>query len=319
MITDRKKKLKLDTLKKCEDVILKILHKVHPNIFKSKPEPSPSCNMIKLKAARARLNEVSITPASPSPPREMPPLHTPIVIPTEKVNKKPPNPDEFQIKNWENTFDVKSRIGARSYPESYKTEKPDVYSKAAESLSSTSNSKKIVFDRLGTKVDMSKPPLSAEDLQQLTAPEREVYFEEAQNLSMGELEDLRQVLQKKLQQNDDRKPITDLRNKLTRENPNKTKEKEQKAQTVVKPVPAPIPPPVISKPKSPRIEKVYKNPDSIFGNLLSSIDEQILGDSGTKKKDKKDQTKDEKHSKSDHKSSEKDSKKDSSKKGSSFQ
>ncbi|KAF5292640.1 hypothetical protein FQR65_LT11192 [Abscondita terminalis] len=237
MITDRKKKLKLDTLRKCEDVILKILQKVHPNIYKqSEPHfPKFYCkdppaeksflsdddlmNSVRLQVARARLNEIS-TPASPSPPRDVVALPPPIVIPTEKVtSRKLDTP-------WERRED---RLLGSSRPEIHK---PDIYRRAAESLTTIANKDVVI----GTKVDMSVPPLSAEDLQELTEPD---------NLTVGELENLRDVLQKKIV-NEDLKSES-----------NKPKHRDTKIK--------------------PRVEKVYKDPDTQFGNLLSSIDYQILG------------------------------------------
>ncbi|XP_031332986.1 uncharacterized protein LOC116163261 [Photinus pyralis] len=277
MITDRKKKLKLDTLKKCEDVILKILQKVHPTIYKQIEQtdqrggmpytkflcktPPGEINPLaeneelktaRLQAARARLNEYS-TPASPSPPRDVSIITPPVVIPTEKVPRKP-NPDDFMIKSWDHTFEKRS---SHSNSEHYKTDKPDIYRRAAESLTANLN-KKPVFERLGTRVDMSVPPLSAEDLMQLT---------ESDSVTVTDLEHVRDDLKKKLSQEEGKCHIPDLRMKLTRDR----QKEHNKSQSSSKP----------------RTEKVFKDPDSKFGSLLSSIDDQILEKKDTSKKDEK--------------------------------
>ncbi|KAK5638594.1 hypothetical protein RI129_012889 [Pyrocoelia pectoralis] len=267
MITDRKKKLKLDTLKKCEDVILKILQKVHPTIYKQMEQTeqrssvvpytkflcknppgeinplaeTPELKTLRLQAARARLNEFS-TPASPSPPRDISIITPPIVIPTEKVPRKS-NPDDFHIKSWEQSFE---KHPTNSNSEVYKTEKPDVYRRAAESLTANAH-KKPVFERLGSRVDMSVPPLSAEDLKTLT---------ESDTVTVTDLEYVRDDLKKKLIQEEGKCQVTDLRLKLTRDR----QKEHQKPSSNVKP----------------RVEKIFKDPDSKFGSLLSSIDDQIL-------------------------------------------
>lgn len=162
----------------------------------------------------------------------------------------------------------------------------------------------MVFDRLGTKVDMSVPPLSEKDLESLASPE-DCFVDDPQELTISELQDLRQVLQRKLKQNGEKRTtpeIGDLRDKLN-SNKESNKLKEQRNQTHSKLAISSC----VSKPKSPRVEKVFKDPDSKFGSLLTSIDQQILSDTSSKKKDKRD----DKHSKSDSKHSSKDSKKSS--------
>jgi hypothetical protein len=77
MITDKKKKLKLETLIKCEDVILKLYDKVKSGSHSQGP-PQRSTPM------SASTPFSPITPSSPSPPRDIPKTK-PVMIPTEKI------------------------------------------------------------------------------------------------------------------------------------------------------------------------------------------------------------------------------------------
>ncbi|XP_018330512.1 uncharacterized protein LOC108740636 [Agrilus planipennis] len=270
MITDKRKKLKIDTLKKCEEVLVKLYEKVHPgkkvdalplspatsdrlkfvckNPANENVSPSDILNTIKLKAARAKLNELS-TPASPSPPREIipSPVHKPIVIPTEKVQSTQRNEDS-SISTWKKSRTVQ-------------LEKPDVYSKVASSLGS--NKKSSVFDRLGMPF-LSKPPLTEKDLEDLQTPDDTT--NDTEDLSLSELEDLRETLKRKLSAKHEKKykkesiPKADCTPNL-------------KLATAPKPVPASTPKnPQITSPK-PAPQKTIQSPSSTSVQVKGKSDD----------------------------------------------
>ncbi|XP_044261158.1 uncharacterized protein LOC123009097 isoform X2 [Tribolium madens] len=257
MITDKKKKLKLETLIKCEDVILKLYDKVKSGSqsqshFNSEPSLTPGPPPTSSKYS-------PITPSSPSPPRDIPKTQ-PVVIPTEKI------PDK------------ESKL-TKSSSSSYNKPKIDIYSSAGDSLKSKSYEKSSVFERLGKKgPDMSKPPISYADLEALQDDSVDT-----ERLSLNELTDLREKLQKQLKASDDSSDSsrdllinTTVRNTtiLTKKSVEKSVSSDSKVKPVeVKPVVKPVP---VTKPV-----KVIKEAASVFGNTLSSIDNQIL--EGSKK------------------------------------
>ncbi|XP_063927306.1 uncharacterized protein LOC135140610 isoform X4 [Zophobas morio] len=246
MITDKKKKLKLETLSKCEDVILKLYEKVKSGSHSQGSKPAfapPACPMS------------PITPSSPSPPRDIPKTK-PVVIPTEKIS------------------DRTERDTQLCQPSSSFMHRIDIYSSAADSLKS-SPFKPSVFERLGKKTpDMSKPPISIEDLEAL---QQDVLTE---RLSLNELTDLREKLQKQLSTSDEgeqarKSPInTTVRNTtiLTKKAVEKAASDSKSKQPEDKPV---VKPPVPNKPV-----KVIKEASSIFGTALSSIDNKIIEGAG---------------------------------------
>ncbi|ERL85411.1 hypothetical protein D910_02831 [Dendroctonus ponderosae] len=94
MITDTRKKLKLETLIRCEQVLTNIYHKVNPQIKSSRPiDSTKECASTSKGPSRcdsSTFNRVSFTsspsstPRSPSPVRNIV-LNKPVTIPTEKV------------------------------------------------------------------------------------------------------------------------------------------------------------------------------------------------------------------------------------------
>ncbi|KAJ8972648.1 hypothetical protein NQ317_008234 [Molorchus minor] len=116
MITDKKKKWKLETLVKCEDVISKLYEKVH-----NRP----------ITSLRRNVDSPTLTPASPSPPRDVL-VSKPLTIPTERLESDRP--------------------------------KIDIYTSAAESLR---NQRFKDTPIIGKLPDMSRPPISLEDLKTL--------------------------------------------------------------------------------------------------------------------------------------------------------
>lgn len=138
---------------------------------------------------------------------------------------------------------------------------------------------------------MSKPPISAEDLELLKDDDE---ASETEKLSLTELEGLREEIQKKLQVKEKKKEKK--HHKHSKSDRESEEKKTEKAKTAV------------------RVEKVIKEPDSVFGSLLSSIDDKILGET-KKKKERKSSTESKKtEDKKTEKVSKDESKKDSPKK-----
>nr|XP_008194761.1 PREDICTED: uncharacterized protein LOC103313398 isoform X2 [Tribolium castaneum] len=271
MITDKKKKLKLETLIKCEDVILKLYDKVKSGSSQSNFHSGPPAAPVSLPSIATTSKCSPITPSSPSPPRDIPKTQ-PVVIPTEKI------PDR------------KSTLSHSDSSSSYYKPKIDIYSSAGDSLKSNRSEKASVFERLGKKrPDMSKPPISYADLEALQDD-----AVDTERLSLNELNDLREKLQKQLKASDESNnsfPInTTVRNTtiLTKKSVEKSvssdKVKPVDVKAVVKPVTSPAPKPV----------KVIKEAASMFGNTLSSIDNQIL--EGSKHKERRNSTSNKKES-----------------------
>ncbi|XP_023310783.1 cylicin-1-like [Anoplophora glabripennis] len=260
MITDKRKKLKLETLIKCEDVISKLYEKVH-----NKPI-----------GPRKIADDFLSTPASPSPPREII-APAPLTIPTERL-------DENRI----------PRI--------------DIYSSAGESLSRQRAQQSLT---LGTKVpDMSKPPISLDDLKTLEEDVQEKINEVSLNkASLHELNSLREKLTEQIQMEEvlsrspqkHKKDELECINTTVRNNLNLTKKviqppEKSKSKDITKFVPnKPLEHNFsMSSPKkeiknlTPTINKspkILKEPASIFGSILSNIDDQIL--EGKKKKEER--------------------------------
>ncbi|KAJ8956301.1 hypothetical protein NQ318_015037 [Aromia moschata] len=264
MITDKKKKLKLETLVRCEDVISKLYVKVHNRPIGAKKSPV-------------------LTPASPSPPRDIP-AQQPLTIPTERLENERP------------------RI--------------DIYSSAGESLNKSRYYNNLP---LNTRVpDMSKPPISLEDLKTLEEDVQDKINETTlKSASLNELTNLKNIITEQIQLEDiksksPQKPKCEDINTTVRNNSTLTKKAIQspdklnvKEKTVDSPKPGsskikdpkPETNPETSpkkenksnnthtalKPKSP---KVLKEPASIFGSVLSTIDDKIL-EVKKKKEDKK--------------------------------
>ncbi|KAL1501260.1 hypothetical protein ABEB36_006615 [Hypothenemus hampei] len=131
MITDSNKKLKLETLNKCEEVLTNIYIKVNPQLRCK----NASDKYIDLESPRS-------TPQSPSPPPDVV-LTRPVTIPTEKI--------ECDYKGVE-----PSRTFNSNRP------KIDVYSNAV--INKSSSQKPLVAPKL---LDMSKPPITFDDLKTL--------------------------------------------------------------------------------------------------------------------------------------------------------
>lgn len=154
------------------------------------------------------------------------------------------------------TSPTSPRLWNKSPPEDlqierYNAEKPDIYSSAGESLVSANT--KSILDQLPLNL-LDKPPISYADLELLTGP--------------NELEDTfyKSTYQSKPESKTSTScSVTENKNKNTKEKP-----------TVIIP----------SKQKSSRVEKVLKEPDSIFGSILSKIDHVILEEKMHKKKEK---------------------------------
>lgn len=189
-------------------------------------------------------------------------------------------------------FSVFQRLG---YPDRHHIPKVDIYSCAATNFNTKQSEKGSVFSRLGTKIpDMSKPPISIEDLKTLEEDEQDKF----KNTTLQELNSLKEQLEKQisLEENIEKsteppinttirnntipvkktvQPVVVEKSKLT-DNSETTSSQLKTAKSMpnknllVKTKPA----------------KVIKESDSIFGSVLSSIDDKILE---SKKKDKKDE------------------------------
>lgn len=134
-----------------------------------------------------------------------------------------------------------------------------------------------MLDELAVKTDMSKPPISVADLKLLQEDDE---AGDADSLSLKELEGIREQIQKELKKKD---KDTSKEKKSSPSKPaeeKKLKEHHKSSDNS-------------KKPKSPRVEKVIKDSDSIFGNVLSSIDEKIIeeGVAGKKKERRKEDKK----------------------------
>nr|XP_023021179.1 uncharacterized protein LOC111509632 [Leptinotarsa decemlineata]XP_023021180.1 uncharacterized protein LOC111509632 [Leptinotarsa decemlineata] len=246
MITDRKKKLKLETLNKCEDVISKLYLKVNHKpltIVRKEKAPSPRS-----------------TPASPSPPRDIRNVFDikPLPIPTERLEPMSHIP------------------------------KIDIYSSAAESLT---KSKPKNNSPLSIKCpDMSKPPISLDDLKDL---EEDVQEKINEGASLSELNNMRdklahQILMeqvKSISPSSTRKASdinTTVKNNLSL---SKKMDEEKRDDTSPKQF-SPYQAPEVDSPKKsiqlnlkPKpSSKVTIEPDSIFGKIISTIDEKIMED-----------------------------------------
>ncbi|XP_019766776.2 uncharacterized protein LOC125504304 [Dendroctonus ponderosae] len=180
MITDTRKKLKLETLIRCEQVLTNIYHKVNPQIKSSRPiDSTKECASTSKGPSRcdsSTFNRVSFTsspsstPRSPSPVRNIV-LNKPVTIPTEKVE----------------TSAVRSSLHARS---NESRPKVDVYSNVVIQKPS---------DVLQKLPDMSKPPISLDDLKTL---EDDVHHKISSaafaNKTVFELQEYRKQLQLQL-------------------------------------------------------------------------------------------------------------------------
>ncbi|KAG5866468.1 hypothetical protein JTB14_010171 [Gonioctena quinquepunctata] len=269
MITDKKKKLKLETLNKCEDVISKLYFKVN-----HKP-----LNLLQRDPLHSPglTQSPRSTPASPSPSRDMKDVFDirPLPIPVERLEPE-------------------SRIP-----------KVDIYSSAAESLNKPRPSNDI-----HPKVpDMSKPPISLEDLKGL---EEDVHEKINAGASLNELNSMRNKIahqiileqMKSMSPSSKQKEEIDTPDRNNSSSPQPT-DKGKKEET---PKDSPKRFSTDIDKKSPRTDsprraiqinlkpkpspKVLSEPASIFGNVLVTIDDKIIED--TKKDRRSSLTKEEK-------------------------
>ncbi|XP_076256193.1 uncharacterized protein LOC143193736 isoform X1 [Rhynchophorus ferrugineus] len=141
MITNSNKKLKLETLNRCEEVLNNIYFKVNPQLrLKGLDSPQICPKMNSPKQDIPEIESPSSTPASPSPPPSI--LRTkPVTIPTEKV-----------------TNDSTSASSSFSLKTSH-LPKVNVYSNVV--LNNPTQLSKPAL------LDMSKPPISLDDLKTL--------------------------------------------------------------------------------------------------------------------------------------------------------
>ncbi|KAJ3616064.1 hypothetical protein MTP99_005545 [Tenebrio molitor] len=174
-------------------------------------------------------------------------------------------------------------------PSSNYKAKIDVYSSAADSLKipplrpSPFSSKGSVFERLGKKTpDMSKPPISFKDLEAL----QEDNGVDTEKMSLNELTNLREQLQKQLKSSDE--PDTSAINTTVRNTTILTKKAVEKTMVALEGCKIKSPEAKSPAKGSPVTKpvKVIKEATSIFGSTLSSIDNQILGGVGGKQKEK---------------------------------
>jgi hypothetical protein len=174
-------------------------------------------------------------------------------------------------------------------PSSNYKAKIDVYSSAADSLKipplrpSPFSSKGSVFERLGKKTpDMSKPPISFKDLEAL----QEDNGVDTEKMSLNELTNLREQLQKQLKSSDE--PDTSAINTTVRNTTILTKKAVEKTMVALEGCKIKSPEAKSPAKGSPVTKpvKVIKEAASIFGSTLSSIDNQILGGVGGKQKEK---------------------------------
>ncbi|XP_060534291.1 uncharacterized protein LOC132706779 [Cylas formicarius] len=231
MITDKRKKLKLETLKRCEEVLTNIYIKVNPQL-RTKPITPVD-----------RVESPKMTPASPSPPRDII-LTKPVTIPTEKVT-------------------ACSSRGSH-YP------KIDVYGSA---LIGDLGIKKAIPPIVKTP-DMSKPPISLEDLKTLEDDvNNKITAAQFSNATVDDLQKYRQHLELQIQV--DRVSTAMEPSKVEAEpkesrDPDKAKRRDS----------------VEKKPKrdKDKPKKVVSTVDSTFGSLLSSLDEKLKEERKRKEK-----------------------------------
>lgn len=171
--------------------------------------------------------------------------------------------------------------------------------------------RKLVVEELKEKVpDISKPPISVEDLKLLQEDD-----DALKTVSLEELEGMRGNIMKQLDEPDENKQISSPVEIVDLAKPD---DGDVKSVLVVKavdvkdiPLPpketAPLPPkdtatvPSKEAPKIVKTAKVIKDADSIFGSTLSSIDALMLSEEAKKRKDKKKETKKDEVKKTDRK------------------
>ncbi|CAH0545746.1 unnamed protein product [Brassicogethes aeneus] len=219
IITNRRKRVKFESLQKCEDVIIQLYNKVNKN---------PAQNEAPVKS----IDSSKLSP-SPSLPRDI--IHSkPMVMPSEKVGK--PNRVENDNLSSEPVF----------YP----------YSVSGGSL----NQNKSILDSNEFDIALSKPPISLDDLQRLEEDVRDKII----NSPPGNALDDKFL--------DDFCDLNKIINLETSSLPEKNTTK----------LPVKVPPKLSECVKT---GKTIKDSDSIFGNTLSKIDNQLLEKS--KEKDTK--------------------------------
>lgn len=297
MITNSKNKLKVETLKRCEDVLRNIYFKVNPQLRMKYSLSSPSLSTE--NNVMPEIESTSFTPASPSPPPNSPLLRTePVTIPTEKISSTQPS----------------VVIQSKSY-----LPKIDVYSNVV-----INNPIKVANPILP---DMSKPPISLDDLKTLEDDvHQKITDSYLTHASVNELQEYKKQLEVQIRVENVNSTMTPLEeqektlkesrsSKESKSHKESKKHKESKSSKESKShkegkshkgskshkesktskeskSPSKNSSSSSSKSSSSKsdkhhkklIQKVLKEPDSIFGSALSSIDEKLIGEKKNPKK-----------------------------------
>lgn len=165
--------------------------------------------------------------------------------------------------------------------------KVDIYSSAGDTFrAKVQFTKPSVFDRLGSKadMDMSKPPISIEDLEALQDVEPPKV--DTDKMSLNELNNLKKQIEDQLNKSETSKNDNSAINTTVRNNTILTKKAVEKSiadinkKNDMKMLPK-------TSHSSVKPIKVVKDIPSIFGSALSSIDNKILEDVSKKEKERR--------------------------------
>ncbi|XP_050305539.1 uncharacterized protein LOC126742791 [Anthonomus grandis grandis] len=257
MITNTQKKLKIETLNRCEEVLNNIYFKVNPQLREKGigyvEKVDYDRNLPGIESPRS-------TPQSPSPPRDISPTK-PITIPTEKIHP---------------------RI---TYPGcSANRPKIDVYSKVVINPSSRPKSPVIC-----TKVpDMSKPPISLDDLKTLEEDvQQKITDTEFVTQSVDQLQEVKKQLQLQLRL-EQMHEAEGIKREMALTNPiNPQLESTPSHKNQIKDIKLESKHKKEEKKKRDssggKSEKKDKKEVDVFGNLLSSIDNKLIEEKKKKK------------------------------------